>query len=249
VPILDSPMHLGMLQTSRADGQIERDGIYGLHWGNPQENPALRWVRDHYLLPYVDPRHSAIEIGPGGGRWTRYMLGFGQLYGIDYHQELLDELARSFRAPHLRLIKNNGTDFPGIADKSIDFLFSFGVFVHLNIDIMESYLGSIRRVLKSTGCAVVQYSDKTKEGARSAGDGFANTTPELVRPIVIRCGNRILEEDTTTLWHSSIIRTSRPSLAYTRTESGPYSLVSISSIGKACDMAERITITNRTYLR
>jgi hypothetical protein len=90
-------MHLGMLQTSRADGQIERDGIYGLHWGNPQENPALRWVRDHYLLPYVDPRHSAIEIGPGGGRWTRYMLGFGQLYGIDYHQELLDELARSFQ--------------------------------------------------------------------------------------------------------------------------------------------------------
>src|ERR1700685_3792102 len=100
MPSLDSDMHIEMLNASRAGGRVERNGIYGLEWGDPQNLPALRWVRDHYLLPYVNPDHTAIEIGPGGGRWTRYLLGFERLYGIDYHQDLLDELACNFRAPH-----------------------------------------------------------------------------------------------------------------------------------------------------
>lgn len=67
-------------------------------------DPSLRFVRDRYLLPYVHPDGRAIEIGPGGGRWTRGLLGFGELLVYDLHQELLDELARQYRAPHLRLV-------------------------------------------------------------------------------------------------------------------------------------------------
>jgi SAM-dependent methyltransferase len=165
----------------------------------------LRHVRDRFVLPYVAPDRTAIEIGPGGGRWTRYLLGFGQVYAVDYHQPLLDELARNFRAPHLRPIKNNGNDFPGIPDGSVDFVFAFGVFVRFDVDIIAAYLMSIHRVLKTEGCAVIQYSDKNKKLARN-NSTFADTTPEIVRPLVIECGHRILEEDVTTLWHSAIIR-------------------------------------------
>lgn len=35
MPKLDSPMHVTMLKTARTVGQIERDGIYGLQWGDP----------------------------------------------------------------------------------------------------------------------------------------------------------------------------------------------------------------------
>ena len=206
MPKLDSPMHVTMLKTARTVGQIERDGIYGLQWGDPQTHPALRWVRDHYLLPYVNPDHSAVEIGPGGGRWTRYLLGFGQLCAVDYHQELLDELLRNYRAPHLSTLRNNGTDFPGIPDASVDFVFSFGVFVHLDIDLIEAYFRSIHRIMKRGGCALIQYSDKNKEVARKHSQAFSDTTPETIRPLVIGCGHRILEDDTTTMWHSSIVR-------------------------------------------
>jgi cyclopropane fatty-acyl-phospholipid synthase-like methyltransferase len=106
----------------------------------------------------------------------------------------------------LQLIRNSGTDFPSILDRSVDYIFSFGVFVHLDIDIIERYLNNMRRVMKTSGCAVIQYSDKNKEEAKKAGRGFADTTPEVIRPLVIKCGHRILEEDTVTLWHSSIIR-------------------------------------------
>jgi ubiquinone/menaquinone biosynthesis C-methylase UbiE len=206
MPTLDSKMHVEMLQSARAAGQIGRDDIYGLTWGDPQTLPALRRIRDHFLLPYVNPDHTAIEIGPGGGRWTRYLLGFGHLYGVDYHPELLEELAGNFKAPHLHLILNNGTDFPGIPDLSVDFLFSFGVFVHLDVEIITAYLKNLRRVLKPTGCATIQYSDKTKAAARKIGESFADTTPEILRALVISSGYRVLEEDLTTLWHSSVIR-------------------------------------------
>ena len=102
-------------------------------------------MQDQFLLPYVNPDHQAIEIGPGGGRRTRYLLRFGYLYGVDYPRELLDELKGNFKAPHLHLVLNNGTDFPGIPDLSIDFIFSFGVFVHLDVDIIEAYLGNMRQ--------------------------------------------------------------------------------------------------------
>jgi cyclopropane fatty-acyl-phospholipid synthase-like methyltransferase len=150
-------------------------------------------------------RKTAVEIGTGGGRWTRYLLGFGKLFAVDYHQELLDELLRNFRAPHLYPVKNNGTDFPGVPDQAADFVFSFGVFVHLDVDIIKRYLLTISRVLKSSGCAVIQYADKNKQAARE-NNTFAETTPEIIRPLVAAAGYRILAEDTTTLWHSSIVR-------------------------------------------
>ena len=39
---------------------------------------------------------TAVEIGPGGGRWTRYLLGFKSIYAVDYHDEVLREFAKTF---------------------------------------------------------------------------------------------------------------------------------------------------------
>lgn len=206
MPQLDTPLHLRMLRGSRRAGQIKRDGIYGLQWGNPQDVPFLRHVRDRFIIPYVNPDHTAIEIGPGGGRWTRYMLGFGTLHAVDYHHRLLRELTRSFRAPHLQTIKNNGADFPGVPDKSVDFIFSFGVFVHLDANIIAAYLREMHRVMKPGAFAVIQYSDKNKQQARETGESFADTTPEIIRPLVADARHQMVEEDTESLPHSSIIR-------------------------------------------
>jgi hypothetical protein len=66
-----------MLEEAKIIGQIERDGIYGRHWGDPDQIPALRLIRDTYLYPFINPDHAALEIGQGGGRWTKYLLSFG----------------------------------------------------------------------------------------------------------------------------------------------------------------------------
>jgi SAM-dependent methyltransferase len=203
MPDLDTSLHLTMLDRGRG-----KSAIYGLHWGDPEVAPHLQWVRDHYCLKFVDPAQTCIEIGPGGGRWTRYLRGFRTLYAVDYHQELLDELAKNFAQPNIVAIKNAGTDFPGIADQSIDFVFSFGVFVHLDLPIVVAYLAEIARVLKPGGRAVIQYADKTKPEA-AQNPGFSDLRPSIVRQAVLEQGFFIENENLTVLPHSSIVQFSR----------------------------------------
>jgi phospholipid N-methyltransferase len=179
--------------------------IYGLQWGDPETVAPLRFVRDRYVLPYVDVGHVAVEIGPGGGRWTRYLLAFRTLYVVDYYAELLAELRRHYNRPNLMFTKNNGTDFPGIEPGTVDFLFSFGTFVHLEADLIEQYLANMKAILKPGANVVIQYSDKTKIMAQ-LNDEFSDNTPERMRRMVETAGYRIVEEDLTTLWHSSIVR-------------------------------------------
>lgn len=219
MPKLDDPIHLDMHRASPRTsalgrvatrlrrlftGQVRARDLYGFEWGDPDGCPPLAHVRDHFVKARVRPDQAALEIGPGGGRWTRYLLGFRELYVVDYHAPLLDELRRNFRQPHLRYIHNTGTDFPGVPDGSIDFLFSFGVFVHLDRDLIQAYLRHMRRVLKPGALAVLQYADQTKLLARQ-NPGFSDNDPARMRALVLGEGYRIVEEDLTTLWHSSVV--------------------------------------------
>ncbi|HXW92829.1 MAG TPA: class I SAM-dependent methyltransferase [Terriglobales bacterium] len=220
MPVLGSPLHLDMLRSSGTRSSwvvrlaravkyaFHSQGVYGLEWGDPEIVEPLRFVRDRYVLPYVNPAHAAVEIGPGGGRWTRYLLGFGKLYAVDYHAELLRELSKNFHPPNLHFIKNNGTDFPGIAAQSIDYVFSFGCFVHLDTRLIEEYLQSLKGIVKSASNVVIHYSDKSKVMAQ-LNHSFSDNTPQKMRQIVLLAGFRIVEEDLTTMWHSSIIRFTR----------------------------------------
>lgn len=217
MPNLDTPLHLDMYRADKKRRTLParirqalrvvfaKGNVYGLEWGDPETSPPLAYVRDHFLLPYVTQQATALEIGPGGGRWTRYMLGVRRLYAFDFHQELLDELKSNFSPKNLTFVKNNGNDFPGIPNESIDFIFSFGTFVHLDVEIIDQYLRNMKTLLKPSSNVVIHYSDKTKIMAQM-NKSFSDNTPDKMRQMVLSLGYRILEEDLTTMWHSSVIR-------------------------------------------
>lgn len=184
---------------------FEPENVYGNEWGDLEVVPPLRFVRDRYVLPRVSNEQVAVEIGAGGGRWTKYLLEFRELYIVDYHAELLREVRKKFDRPNMKFIRNNGCDFPGIPKASVDFVFSFGCFVHLDASLIKEYLGNFKDILKPGGSALIHYSDKTKLMAQ-VNPGFSDNTPTLMRQMVADAGFRIVEEDLTTLWHSSIIR-------------------------------------------
>lgn len=108
MPDLNTKLHLNMLKNFNKSSslpirllkamkkEILSKGVYGLDWGDPDIVAPLTFVRDQYVLPYVNSSHKAIEIGPGGGRWTRYLFGFGELYVVDYYSELLEQLQKIF---------------------------------------------------------------------------------------------------------------------------------------------------------
>ena len=206
MPKLDTTLHLDMYRRGkqlRAKG--ERADIYGLEWGDPEVMPELQHVRDHFLRRYITADTTALEIGPGGGRWTRYMLAAKHIIAVDFHRELLDEVQRNVSHPNMTLITNNGDDFPGVADHSVDFIFSFGTFVHLDIEIIDRYLGNMKRVLRPESNVVIQYADKTKPAAQQ-NQTFSDNDPSRMRALAVSHGYAVIEEDLKTLWHSSIIR-------------------------------------------
>ena len=217
MPKLDTPMHLLMHQHGKKIRALARSGRsaariplsdddpYGLEWGDPETWPPLSYVRDHFLKPYVSPDATIMEIGPGGGRWTRYMLAARKIYAIDYHQELLDELKVHFDLENIDFIRNDGDNLPGVPNQSIDFIFSFGVFVHLEMDVIDRYLTNIKPILKPDSNVVLQYSDMTKPMARM-NNAFSDNDPDKMRALVLSRGFRIYEEDTKTMWHSSLMR-------------------------------------------
>lgn len=82
MPKLDTTLHLEMYKAgkkrrslrTRAKHALEvllgREDVYGLEWGNPDTCPPLAYVRDQFLLPYLTPDATVVEIGPGGGSAT-----------------------------------------------------------------------------------------------------------------------------------------------------------------------------------
>lgn len=221
MPTLDTTLHLDMLRAGKRRRRFERlrrvlNGLaptetpYGLEWGDPDVVPPLVYIKGRFLLPYVTEQASVLEIGPGGGRWTRYLLGARRVYAVDFHPELIAEARTHMRSDRITFIRNNGDDFPGVPHASVDFLFSFGVFVHLDVDIIARYLENMRAVLAPAANVVLQYSDKTKPMAR-ANEGFSENDPDTMRRLVESTGYEIVEEDTKTLWHSAVVRF-RPAL-------------------------------------
>ncbi len=184
--------------------EITRGSIYGHQWGDPDVWTPLRFIRDCYVLPFVNPEHTALDVGCGGGRWTYYLLGFKSVYAVDYYEDLLVQFRKRFaRQRHVKAIKNNGADFPGIAPQSIDYILSFGCFGHINQNLIDEYLGNIKIILKPGGNVVIHYSDKNKPVARHPA--FSDNTPEQMRALVLRHGFTIVGEDTGTMWNGAII--------------------------------------------
>jgi len=75
----------------------------------------------------------------------------------------------------------------------------------LEFDLIERYLEAMRIIAKPDANIVIQYADKNKIMAQ-LNQGFSQNTPDRMRAAVLAAGYRILGEDTTSLWHSSVIR-------------------------------------------
>jgi len=195
----DLPMEMREKIKERRPGEI-----YGLAWGNPDKHQQLIAIKERYLLPYVNADHACVEIGVGGGRWTQYMAGFNKVYAVDYHEEMFEELRQNIDMANVTCIKNNGTDFPGIEDASVDFVFSFGTFVHLDLPIITAYLENIRRIVKPTGTVFIQYSDKNKTVAQE-NKNFADNKPEIMIPLVESKGFEVIEQETELLKNASCV--------------------------------------------
>ena len=62
MPDLKHPLHTRMLREAKKSNQPENDGMYGLHWGDPNVVPYLRFVRDNYVYRFISPDQEVAPV-------------------------------------------------------------------------------------------------------------------------------------------------------------------------------------------
>lgn len=130
---------------------------------------------DDVLDAWVPEGCAALEIGPGGGRWTEHLLArAARVTLVDVSERPL-ELCRERFAGELErisLVRSGGSDLPGVQDHSIDAVWSFDVLVHVAPLDLAGYLEEIARVLVPGGVAVLHHSDGRNRGEQPSRAGW-----------------------------------------------------------------------------
>jgi ubiquinone/menaquinone biosynthesis C-methylase UbiE len=142
---------------------------HGDEWSYSFGSASAHWFafilpRLHRYLPDIAAAESRIvEIAPGHGRWTQFLLNHCKtLAAYDVSEECISYCASRFRNR-----VNDGTaefcltDGLNIAEKdeNVDLVYSFDSLVHVERDVMRSYLIHISRCLRPGRFAFLQHSN------------------------------------------------------------------------------------------
>jgi SAM-dependent methyltransferase len=138
------------------------------HWPERGDEWSAVWggVETHWhatLLPRIRLFLGGriLEIAPGYGRWTPYLLQYADDYvGIDLAEECVEACRARFKeTDKARFEQNDGRSLGAVADGSIDFAFSFDSLVHVEIDTLGAYLGELANKLSPNGVAFLHHSN------------------------------------------------------------------------------------------
>lgn len=142
----------------------EKEG--GEEWTvSPEWKKALI---DEVLLHYIKPGTAVLEIGPGAGRWTEVLQPVArEIVAVDASAKALDLCKKKLSsATNIKFFLTRNADLEFIPDKTIDAIWSYDVFVHINPAETENYLAEFKRVLAPGGIAVIHHP---KDGGLHGG--------------------------------------------------------------------------------
>jgi ubiquinone/menaquinone biosynthesis C-methylase UbiE len=114
------------------------------------------------LRPTMPEGGTLLEIGPGAGRWTEFLLESAQrVILVDVSARVLDLCRDRFgENESLSYVLGDGSTLPGVGDESVDGVWSFDAFVHIGPLDLASYLSEIERVLRPGGVGVIHHSSR-----------------------------------------------------------------------------------------
>ncbi|MEY2536587.1 MAG: hypothetical protein QOG67_327 [Verrucomicrobiota bacterium] len=163
----------------------------GEEWSEPWGTSAAQWT--DAILPRIRdclPAQTILEIGPGYGRWTHYLKDYGErLLSVDRAAQCVEACRQRFAEdPRIVCYLNQGGSLAMIPNASVDFVFSFDVFVHIKRDVVDEYLREISRTLKVGGRGFIHHSNLGE-----FADSLRNSLPASVRKFLIRAN--ILDDD------------------------------------------------------
>jgi ubiquinone/menaquinone biosynthesis C-methylase UbiE len=167
------------------DSEWERDGE---EWSDVFGGTEKVW--NEIIYPKIKDylKGNILEIAPGHGRITKYLLKYtNNLSVVDLNENCIIKCRERFGNYIQKYSINNGKSLSDFKDESLDFVFSWDSFVHMDKFVIQNYLSEIYRVLKPNGIGYIHHSFFFNGNIESKKNvaGRSNMNPELF--------NRMLE--------------------------------------------------------
>jgi SAM-dependent methyltransferase len=148
-------------------------------WSNGGEewSASPEWrgaLIDDVLTRWIPSKRVVLEIGPGAGRWSQTLAErSSRLILVDVSERPLKLCRSRFQdIENVEFVLSSGAAIPGIADSSVDAVWSFDVFVHVAPLDQASYLREIARVLAPGGVAIIHHADGRNCGLLPSRHGW-----------------------------------------------------------------------------
>jgi SAM-dependent methyltransferase len=136
-----------------ADGYFtSAEAQTGLQW---------EWVQS-FLSPHPVDYTTTLELSCGHGRNSEILASLAQnMILVDVNPENIAFCKRRFEDKQWHFIVNNGFDLRDVASGSITFVHCFEAAVHMDLEIILSYIKEFRRILTPGGFGFVHHSNVT----------------------------------------------------------------------------------------
>jgi ubiquinone/menaquinone biosynthesis C-methylase UbiE len=169
------------------------------HWnweaGGEEWTLSPEWkdsLIENVLRRYILPGGHILEIGPGAGRWTGVLIEMADTFtAVDVAESCIQLCRQKFGSrPGARFLVGSGKDLTGVADQSVDFLWSFDAFVHINVRETACYVREFKRVTRRSAVGVVHHG---KLGGLEGG-WRSNLTSSAFRELLENAGFEVLQQ-------------------------------------------------------
>lgn len=122
--------------------------VLGTEWDVPG---AVGEVLAKFAAPYADPGSTVLEIGPGGGRFSKHLVHLARRLVLADVSEAMLRRASEACAGRAELIRITDGSLEPVPEASVDLAFAYDVFLHLELEEVFRYLAEVNRVLRPGG--------------------------------------------------------------------------------------------------
>jgi glycosyltransferase involved in cell wall biosynthesis/SAM-dependent methyltransferase len=152
---------------------------HGEEWTKTPEWKAK--VIEQFLLPNVPEGKAVLEIGPGGGRWTEVLQRRAKhVHVVDVSEQAIALCRQRFQnCLNVEYHVGNGNTLP-LANTSVEVIWSYDVFVHINPLDARNYFREFARILKPGGKAVIHHPGSSKSRKYREGAWRSDLTDTMV---------------------------------------------------------------------
>lgn len=148
-----------------------------------------------FVTTHIKNDSVILEIGSGHGRWSeilaplvkKLILADLSPSCIRYCQKKLENYK------NIEYNVNDGSSLTSIGDNSVDFVWSFDTFVHIEESELKSYAKELYRVMKRHTSGCIHHSDRPDQNQKNNGCR-SSVTADMFKRIFINNGFYIIKQ-------------------------------------------------------